>query len=60
MDVTRGDLETTRKEPKESFSTFITKWRFKTAQMMNRPSEEEQLNMVVKNLLPVYYKYLFA
>ena len=28
--------------------------------MMNRPSEEEQLTMVVKNLLPVYHKYLFA
>ena len=28
--------------------------------MMNRPSEEEQLAMVVTNLLPVYHKYLFA
>ena len=28
--------------------------------MMSRPSEEEQLAMVVKNLLPVYNKYLFA
>ena len=28
--------------------------------MINRPSEEEQLTMVVKNLLSVYYKYLFA
>ncbi|KAK9984364.1 hypothetical protein SO802_033889 [Lithocarpus litseifolius] len=28
--------------------------------MMNRPTKEEQLAMVVKNLLPVYHKYLFA
>ena len=28
--------------------------------MMNRPSEEEQLTMVVKNLLSIYHKYLFA
>ena len=28
--------------------------------MISRPSEEEQLAMVVKNLLPVYHKYLFA
>ena len=28
--------------------------------MMSRPSEEEQLAMVVKNLLPVYHKYLFT
>ena len=27
---------------------------------MNRPNEEEQLTMVVKNLLPIYHKYLFA
>ena len=60
MDITRRDLETTKQEPKESFSTFITKWRAKAAQMMSRPSEEEQLAMVVKNLLHVYHKYLFA
>ena len=59
-DIIRRDLETTKQESKESFSTFITKWRAKAAQMMSRPSEEEQLVMVVKNLLLVYNKYLFA
>ena len=56
----RRDLETTKQEPKESFSTFITKWRSKVAQMMNKPNEEEKLTMVVKNLFPIYHKYLFA
>ena len=28
--------------------------------MMNRPNKEEQLTMVVKNLLPIYHKYLFG
>ena len=60
VDIIRRDLKTTEQEPKESFSTFITKWRVKVAQMMNRPSEEEQLTMVVKNLLPICHKYLFA
>ena len=60
VDITRRDLETTMHEPKESFSTFITKWRATVAQMMNRPSDEERLAMVVKNLLLVYHKYLFA
>ena len=58
--ITRRDLKTTKQEPKESFYTFITKWRAKATQMMSRPSEEEQLAKVVKNLLPVYHKYLFA
>ena len=43
MDMTRRDLKTTKQEPEESFSTFITKWRSKAAKMMNRPNEEEQL-----------------
>ena len=60
VDITRRDLETTKQESKESFSAFITKWKAKVAQKMSRPSEEEQLAMVVKNLLPVYHKYLFA
>ena len=60
MDITRRDPKTIKQEPKESFSTFITKWRDKATQMMNRPSEEKQLAMVVKNLLLVYQKYLFA
>ena len=60
VDITRRDLETTKQEPKESFSSFITRWRAKAAQMTNRPNEEEQLGMVVKNLLQTYHKYLFA
>ena len=60
VDITRRDLETTKQEPKECFSTFITKWRAKAAYMMSGPSEEEQLAVVVKNLLPVYHKYLFS
>ena len=31
VDVTRRDLETMKQEPKEYFSTFITKWRSKAA-----------------------------
>ena len=60
VDITRRDLKTMKQEPKESFSTFITKRRSKAEQMIYRPSEEEQLAMVVKNLLSVYHNYLFA
>ena len=38
----------------------LTKWRVKPAQMMSKLSEEELLAMGVKNLLPIYHKYLFA
>ena len=58
--MTKRDLETTKQEPKESFFAFITKRRATATQMMNRPSEEEQIQMVVKNLLPIYHYHLFA
>ena len=60
VDVTRRDLETTKQGAKETFSSFITRWRAKAVQMTPRPSEEDQLQMVVKNLLPTYNKHLFA
>ena len=60
VDIMRRDLETTKQKPKETFSVFITRRRAKVAQMTNRPNEEEQIQMVVKNLLPIYHKHLFA
>ncbi|GMY12486.1 retrotransposon gag domain-containing protein [Fagus crenata] len=60
VDVTRRDLETTKQDAKEAFSSFITRWSAKAVQMSSRPSEEDQLQMVVKNLLPTYNKHLFA
>ena len=60
MDITRRDLETTTQKPKETFLVFITRQRANVAQMTNRPNEEEQIQMVVKNLLPIYHKHLFA
>ncbi|KAL0005257.1 hypothetical protein SO802_012818 [Lithocarpus litseifolius] len=52
VDITRKDLETTQQELKESFSTFITKWRAKAAQMMSRLSEEEQDTLTLPK--PIY------
>ena len=60
LDVTRRDLETTKQEPKESFLAFITQWRAKATQMITRPSEEEQIQMVVKNLLYIFHKHLLS
>jgi hypothetical protein len=60
VDVTRRDLETTKQGAKETFSSFITRWRAKAVQMTSRLSEEDQLQMVVQNLLPTYNKHLFA
>ncbi|XP_077237238.1 uncharacterized protein LOC143878910 [Tasmannia lanceolata] len=42
----------------EPFSTFVKKWRRKAAQMTNRPSEEDQLSIIVKNLSGPYAQYM--
>ena len=60
VDITRRDLETTKQDSNECFYAFITRWRTKVAQVTVRPNEEEQLNMIVKNLLLTYNWYLFA
>src|ERR1043165_5264488 len=42
VDVTRRELETTKQKNGEFFSSFLTRWRAKAAQMINRPTEQEQ------------------
>ena len=54
VDITRRDLETTKQQYRESFSSFLTRWRAKAAQIINRPTEQEQIDIVIKNLLPAY------
>src|SRR2546429_3689283 len=40
VDVTRRELETTKRKNNEPLSSFLTRWRAKPAQMINRPSEQ--------------------
>ncbi|KAF5932396.1 hypothetical protein HYC85_028567, partial [Camellia sinensis] len=43
IEVTTRDLETTRQEPKESFSDFVTRWKTKASMMTTRPIEKDQI-----------------
>ncbi|KAL7262645.1 hypothetical protein ACSBR1_000914 [Camellia fascicularis] len=52
IEITTRDLETTRQEPKESFSEFVTRWRAKASMMTVRPTDKDQIRMVVRNLQP--------
>ncbi|KAF5932215.1 hypothetical protein HYC85_028386 [Camellia sinensis] len=42
----------TRQEPKESFSEFVARWRAKASMMTIRPTDKDQIRMVVRNLQP--------
>lgn len=54
LDVTLRDLETTKQKSNETFSEFLMKWRAKAVKMPNRPTEKDQVRMIVKNLPPVF------
>ena len=54
IDVTLRNLKTTKQGVGETFSKYMTRWKGKTSRMVNRPNEKDQINMIIKNLLPAY------
>ena len=50
IEVTTRYLEATRQELKEGFSEFVIRWRAKASMMTTRPSEKDQIRMIVRNL----------
>ncbi|OVA11235.1 G-patch domain [Macleaya cordata] len=56
--VTRRQLEAMQQGPNESFTDYIARWRRKVREMIDRPSEEEQIAIIRKNLRPNYQKVM--
>ena len=54
IDVTLRDLETIKQGVGETFSEYMTRWKTKVSRMVSRPYEKDQINMIIKNLLPAY------
>ena len=54
INVTLWDLETTKQGVGETFSEYMIRWKTKVSRMVNRPNEKDQINMIIKNLLPAY------
>ena len=52
--VTLKDLEMTKQGIRETFSENMSRWKRKASRMVNRPNENDQINMITKNLLPAY------
>ncbi|RVW14458.1 hypothetical protein CK203_090780 [Vitis vinifera] len=46
VDVSRRELEALRQRAEESVSSFISRWRGKIAEIIDRPSERDQIQMV--------------
>ncbi|RVW66026.1 hypothetical protein CK203_007420 [Vitis vinifera] len=58
IDVSRRELEATRQRSEESISSFVTRWRAKVAGMVDRPKEQDQIDMVLRNLQPRFARRL--
>ncbi|KAL6323277.1 hypothetical protein AAG906_029284 [Vitis piasezkii] len=58
IDVSRRELEATRQRPDESISSFVNRWRAKVAGMIDRPKEQDQIDMVLRNLQPRFARHL--
>ena len=48
--ITIQELEVTRQNPTKPFVEFVARWRAKAALMTDRPSERDQVQMMVRNL----------
>ena len=50
IDVSRRELEATKQRPDESISSFGSCWRAKVAGKIDRPKEQDQIDMVLRSL----------
>ena len=44
----------------ETATSFISSWREKAIQIIDRPSEREQISMIMKSLQPSYARHLMG
>ena len=54
IDVALRDLETIKQGVGETFSKYMSRWKWKASRMVNRPNEKDQINRIIKNLLSTY------
>ena len=60
MDVSWRELETLRKRLDKSVTSFISRWREKIAQIIDRPSKRNQISMIIRNLQPCFATHLMG
>ena len=60
IDMTLRDLETTKQGFNKTFSKYMMRWKSEVSRMVNRPNEKDQINMIIKYLLPAYNNKLLS
>ncbi|RVW75292.1 hypothetical protein CK203_055339 [Vitis vinifera] len=60
IDVSRRELEALRQRPDETATSFISRWRETIAQIIDRPSERDQIIMIMRSLQPRFARHLMG
>ena len=60
IDVSRRELEALRQRLETSVTSFISRWREKISQVIDMPSEKDQINMIMKSLQPRFARHLMG
>ena len=60
IDVLRRELEALIQRLEESVTLFIFHWREKIAQIIDRPSEKDQISMILRSLQPRFARHLMG
>ena len=60
IDVSRKKLKALRQRPEESVTSFIPRWRKKISQVIDRPSEMDQISMIMRSLQPQFARHLMG
>ena len=60
IDVSQRELEALRQRPDETVTSFISRWREKILQIIDRPSERDQITMFVRSLQPHFSRHLIG
>ena len=58
IDVLRRELEALRQRLKESVTSFISRWREKISEIIDRSSKNEQISMIMRSLQPKFARHL--
>ena len=60
IDVSRRELEALRQRSEESVTSFISRWREKISQIIDHPSENDQISMIMRSLQPRFARHLMG
>ena len=60
VDVSRKELEALKQRPDELVTSFISHWKEKIAHIIDRPSERDQISMIMRSLQSCFARHLMG